>query len=226
MNLIIFGPPGAGKGTQSKYLEETHGYTQISTGDLVRAEIASGSDIGLRLKTIVDAGGFPDDEIIIEMLEKAYNVVGSNVIFDGFPRTKNQVIKLMELLTKRSDTIDGVINLEVSDDTLLKRLTGRFMCDSCGAIYNKYFKTPHTEGVCDTCQGHNFTFRADDKEETVWNRLKKYYESTKPLLSYLNEIVPVVTVDGEKDLDHVYQQTEDALQKFAERKGRICSARA
>lgn len=226
MNLIIFGPPGAGKGTQSKYLEETHGYTQISTGDLVRAEIASASDLGVRLKSIVAAGGFPDDEIIIEMLEKAYNVVGSNVIFDGFPRTKNQVIKLMELLTKRSETIDGVINLKVRDESLIKRLTGRYMCDNCGAIYNRYYKNTKKKDVCDVCEGNSFSSRSDDNEQTVTNRLKKYYESTEPLLAYLSEIVPVVTVDGEKDLDQVYQQTEAALQKFAERKGRICSARA
>jgi adenylate kinase len=214
MNIVIFGPPGAGKGTQSKFLREKYGFVQLSTGDLVRAEMTAGTDTGKLLKEIVGKGKLPSDELIINLVKKVYDPGKKGYLFDGFPRTINQATVLVNMLAEFHQKIDCVFNLIISDETVKKRMLGRYSCKTCGAIYNRYFKNPHKEGVCDVCQGTDFTNRTDDTEEAIQTRLRTYDQITKPVLAYLKQKTEVIEIDGEQDFDVIKNQIESRVSKI------------
>ena len=213
-HLIIFGAPGSGKGTQSKKIEEKYGIRVLSTGDLLRAEVAAGSEIGNVCADIIAQGKFPDNAILFKLIELFLdkNSDASGVLYDGFPRTVEQAEYLHNLINQRGEVIDTVINVDVDAQTLVKRISGRFSCAECGEIYNKYYKIPSVEGVCDVCNAQNFKVRADDNEDTVKTRMKMYEEATAPVLDFFRDLdLNIVMVDGMQSMDIVFHQIENVL---------------
>jgi adenylate kinase len=213
-HLVIFGAPGSGKGTQSKKLEEKYGIRVVSTGDLLRAEVAAGSEIGKTCADIMAQGKFPDNAIVFKLIElfldKSSDAEG--ILYDGFPRTVEQAEYLLNLLTQRKEMIQTVINIGVDEDVLIKRISGRFACATCGEIYNKYFKTPSTEGVCDVCGSDTFKVRSDDNEDTVKTRMMMYEEATAPVLDFFRDRdLNIILVDGMQPVDVVFHQIENIL---------------
>ena len=187
--LILLGPPGAGKGTQARMLEERFGLVQLSTGDLLRAAVAEGTEAGKRAKTVMDAGELVSDEIVIAILRDRLDQpdCARGVILDGFPRTTVQAQALDALLDERGQRIDAAISLEVDDAAMVERISGRYTCAACGEGWHDSFKTPSTPGVCDKCGGTEFKRRADDKAETVAARLEAYNAQTAPLVAYYDK---------------------------------------
>jgi adenylate kinase len=213
-HLVIFGAPGSGKGTQSKKLEEKYGIRVVSTGDLLRSEVAAGSEIGTVCADIMAQGKFPDNAIIFKLIELFLdkNSGASGVLYDGFPRTVEQAEYLYTLLKQRGEAIETVINVDVDAQTLIKRISGRFACAECGEIYNKYFKALSVEGVCDVCSAKNFIVRADDNEDTVKTRMMMYEEATAPVLDFFRDRdLNIVMVDGMQSVDIVFHQIENIL---------------
>ena len=208
MNIILLGPPGAGKGTQATRLVESRGMVQLSTGDMLRAAVKGGTPIGLKAKAVMEAGELVSDEIVSGIIGEALDglAAGTGVIFDGYPRTEAQAHSLDAILTERSRSLDHVIELEVNEDALVERITGRFTCASCGEGYHDKFKLPKVEGQCDKCHSHEFKRRPDDNEETVRTRMAEYRAKTAPILPIYEARGIVSRVDGMADMDDVTVQ--------------------
>jgi adenylate kinase len=218
MNLILLGPPGAGKGTQAKRLEQAHGLIQLATGDMLRAAAASGSEFGLRVKAIMDTGALVSDDILIEMIAEriakpdcAPRDGKGGFILDGFPRTVPQAEALDRMLAERDQRLDHVILMEVDEAELTERLAGRFSCRKCGASYHKVNNRPQAEGTCDLCGAHEFVERPDDRPEAVAKRFQVYRDQTAPILPYYETRGVLRRVDGMAEIDAVTAQIEAIL---------------
>jgi adenylate kinase len=205
MNIILLGPPGAGKGTQAARLVDNLGMVQLSTGDMLRAAVKAGTPIGLKAKAVMEAGELVSDEIVSGIIGEALDALSpeTGVIFDGYPRTEAQAHALDTILSDRDRTLDHVIELEVNEDALVDRITGRFTCATCGAGYHDRFKQPKVDGECDKCHGHEFKRRPDDNEETVRTRMAEYRAKTAPILPVYEARGIVSRVDGMADMDDV-----------------------
>ena len=205
INIVLLGPPGAGKGTQAKRIETRYGMVQLSTGDMLRAAVAAGTPTGLRAKAVMEAGKLVDDEILIAMISDRLDQADARrgAIFDGFPRTVPQAEALDRLLAGRGMRLDHVIELKVDDSALVERISGRYTCKSCGAGYHDTFQKPRQAGTCDSCGGTGFLRRADDNAETVRKRLAEYYAKTAPILPYYQGKGILRGVDGMADMDRV-----------------------
>ena len=205
MNIILLGPPGAGKGTQSARLVENHGMRQLSTGDMLRAAVKAQTPVGLKAKAGMDAGELVSDEIVSDLIdaELAAMDADTGAIFDGYPRTEAQAEILDGLLRKHNRTLDYVIELEVDVDALVERITGRFSCANCGALYHDTANPPVKEGVCDVCGSTEFKRRPDDNEETVRTRMQEYRAKTAPILPGYEARGIVKRVDGMASIDEV-----------------------
>jgi len=196
-NIILLGPPGAGKGTQAARLQAERGMVQLSTGDMLRAAVAKGSPVGLKAKAVMDAGELVSDAIVSALIGEHLDAIGGKgAIFDGYPRTQAQAEALDLLLTERGRKLDFVIELVVDEDELVRRICGRFTCASCGAPYHDEFKRPKVDGVCDVCGSTEFKRRPDDNEETVRTRMAEYRAKTAPILPYYERRGLVRPVDG------------------------------
>ena len=213
MNLILLGPPGAGKGTQAQRLEESDGLVQLSTGDMLRAAVASGSEIGRIAKPIIEAGRLVPDDVMVAMIEQRIDEpdCASGFILDGFPRTVAQAEALDEMLRRKNRRLDAVIEMAVDDAILVERISGRFSCASCGAGYHRRFRPTAEEGVCDRCGATGFKQRPDDNEETVKTRLAAYHALTEPLLPYYRERGILKSVDGMAAIDDVAARIREAV---------------
>ena len=213
MNLIVLGPPGAGKGTQAKRLEAAYGIVQLSTGDMLRAEVASGSELGRKAKEIMEAGGLVPDDLIIDMISGRIDQddCKKGFILDGFPRTTPQAEALDGMLREKSLKLDFVIEMKVDDEAMVERITGRYTCAKCGAGYHDSFQKPKVEGVCDKCGGSEFTRRADDNAETVRARLAAYHEQTAPIITYYAGKGSLQSIDGMAAIDEVTAQMKEVI---------------
>ncbi|MCF8466188.1 MAG: adenylate kinase [Sneathiella sp.] len=214
MILILLGPPGAGKGTQAQRLQDKHGLVQLSTGDMLRAAVAAGSETGLKAKAVMDRGELVSDEIMTGIISERLNDPDckNGVILDGFPRTEAQAEALDKMLAEKGLVLNAVIEMKTDDDILVERITGRYTCAKCGAGYHDKFLKPAVEGVCDKCGGTEFNRRSDDNAETVTSRLKAYHEQTAPLLPYYRGRGVLKQVDGMAGIDEVTDQMEAVLQ--------------
>jgi adenylate kinase len=213
MNLILLGAPGAGKGTQAKRIAEAFGVVQLSTGDMLRAEARSGTAIGRQADEIMKSGRLVPDQMIIALIDSRVDREDCRrgFILDGFPRTLPQAMALDEMLAKRHLGLDGVISIEVDDQAMVERISGRFTCAKCGEGYHDSFKRPKVDGVCDVCGSTEFTRRADDNAETVRQRLKAYHSQTTPIIAYYDARGLVRRVDGMRPIDEVTAKILAAL---------------
>ena len=206
MNIILLGPPGAGKGTQARMLEDEFGMIQISTGDMLRASIKMGEPLGLEAKKLMDAGALVPDSHIVKMIEARISQpdCAKGFILDGFPRTVAQAQVLDEMLAQKGMRLDAVVELKVDEDKLVERVAGRFTCSKCGEGYHDSFKPPKTADLCDSCGSKEFTRRPDDNAETMRARLQAYRDQTAPILPYYREKGALLTVDGMANMVDVY----------------------
>jgi adenylate kinase len=213
MNIILLGPPGSGKGTQAKRIEQTHGIVQLSTGDMLRATTDSGTEFGHRVKTIMDSGQLVPDDIIVEMIDHRIRQpdCGRGFILDGFPRNVPQAEALDAMLAEHNLKLDHVILLDVDEAALVDRLSGRFTCTQCGASYHERYNRPSREGVCDVCGSSEFVCRADDRPEAVKARFEVYNRQTAPILPYYRDRGILRRVDGMADIDGVTREIDNIL---------------
>jgi adenylate kinase len=213
MNLVLLGPPGAGKGTQAKLLESSRSLVKLSTGDMLRAAVAAGTDLGRKAGAIMERGQLVPDDLVIGLIAERIDAEarGNGFILDGFPRTIAQAEALDRLLTERGKKVDRVVVMDVDDEALVERISGRFACADCGEGYHDLYKLPKVEGVCDRCGGRRFVRRKDDNEEVVRARLKAYHTQTEPLIGYYARQGKIRTVDGMADIETVASAIERAL---------------
>jgi len=213
MRLILLGPPGAGKGTQARKLQDERGLTQLSTGDMLRAAVKSDSEIGKRAKAVMDAGKLVSDDIMIAMIEEriAQADCKNGFILDGFPRTESQAQALDAMLARKGLKLDRVIEMAVDEKALTERIIGRYTCARCGAGYHNTFQKPKVAGVCDVCGSKDFTRRADDNAETVKTRLDAYRKQTQPILPYYRAKGVLKQIDGMAEIDEIARQIGRAL---------------
>lgn len=205
MNLILLGPPGAGKGTQARLLQEKFGLAHLSTGDMLRATVASGSPMGKQLQEIMSSGNLVPDDIMVAMIRERIKEADcqNGFILDGFPRTVAQAEALDGMLKTEQKSLDSVIEMQVDDEEMVARVSGRYTCTACGEGYHDSFKRPANDGICDQCGGKDFSRRKDDLPETVKNRLVAYHNQTAPLLPYYRKHGVLKGVDGMAAIDEV-----------------------
>lgn len=207
-HLILLGPPGAGKGTQAKRLEEAHGFPQISTGDMLRDARQRGTDLGNQAANYMDAGELVPDDVVIGIVEERLtrDDVADGFVLDGFPRTVDQA----EALAEMSVSIDAALNIEVPEDEVVRRLSGRMNCPSCGALYHEEFDPPETTDVCDVCGHEGLETREDDRPEVVRERLQQYRQKTQPLIDFYRKRGLLKAIDGEGEPEEVAERIEEA----------------
>jgi adenylate kinase len=213
LNLVMLGPPGAGKGTQAQRLVERHGMVQLSTGDMLRETRKADTPLGRQVAAVMDSGALVSDEIVSAMIDAKLAGLppATGVIFDGYPRTEAQAHSLDAILAGRDRKLDRVVELDVDEDALVERITGRYTCATCGKGYHDTFEQPRVAGTCDKCGGHEFKRRADDNEETVRTRMAEYRAKTAPILPFYEARGLVVRVDGMAGIDEVTAQIQQAL---------------
>lgn len=215
MRLILLGPPGAGKGTQAKFLVDAYGIPQLSTGDMLREAVAAGTEVGKKAKAVMDAGKLVSDDIMIGIISDRVGQAdcARGFILDGFPRTLEQADALYWLLDDKGMKVDHVIALEVDDEALVERIAGRYTCGDCGEGYHDSFKKPAKEGVCDRCGSTEFKRRPDDNPETLKTRLFAYYKDTAPLLGYYHAYRQLKTVNGMGEIGTITKDIRSILDK-------------
>ncbi|HUR43319.1 MAG TPA: adenylate kinase [Aestuariivirga sp.] len=216
MNIILLGPPGAGKGTQAKLIEDKHGMKQLSTGDMLRAAVAAGTDTGKRAKAIMDRGDLVPNEVVVSIISDRLRApdMAKGFILDGFPRNTAQAEALDAMLENRGLKLDAVIEMKVDDNSLVQRIAGRYTCTKCGKGYHDTFDKPKAAGVCDVCGSTQFTRRVDDNEKTVRDRLGIYNKETAPLVSYYGAKGKLKTIDGMAGIGDVTRQIEGVLSRL------------
>lgn len=215
MNIILLGPPGAGKGTQAKLIEDKHGMKQLSTGDMLRAAVAQGTETGRKAKEIMDRGELVPDAVVVGIISDRLEQpdVTKGFILDGFPRNEAQAVALDQMLAGKGLKLDAVIEMKVDDEALVERITGRYTCAKCGKGYHDRFEKPKVASVCDVCGGTEFSRRADDNEKTVRDRLSVYNRQTAPLVHYYGGRGTLKTIDGMADIAEVTRQIEGVLKE-------------
>ncbi|AEA47102.1 adenylate kinase [Archaeoglobus veneficus] len=215
MNLILLGPPGSGKGTQAKLIVEKYGIPQISTGDMLREAVAKGTELGKKAKEYMDKGQLVPDEVVIGIVKERLKQpdCDKGFILDGFPRTIAQAEALDKMLEELGKKIDAVINIQVPEEEVVKRIVNRRSCRNCGAVYHLIYKPPKEEGKCDKCGGELYQ-RDDDKEDTVRARYQVYREQTEPLIDYYQKKGLLYNIDGTKSIDDVFKDIEAILEKI------------
>jgi len=212
MNIILIGPPGSGKGTQAKLLEEKYELKQLSSGDMLRAAVSEGTEIGAKAKSYMEAGELVPDELVVQIVADQVERLGDKgFILDGFPRNVHQAEVLDDMLKKAGRRIDRVLVIRVNDEDLVARIAGRYTCANCGEGYHDTFKQPEQEGICDKCGGREFTRRPDDNTETVRNRLAVYHEQTSPLIEYYEQQGKLHAIDGEQPIEDVTNSLVEAM---------------
>ena len=212
MNLILLGPPGAGKGTQARRLVEARSMVQLSTGDMLREARSSGTEMGRRVAEVMDRGDLVTDDVVIGLIEERLDASnGAGLIFDGFPRTLSQADALGDLLDAHGEAVDAVIEMRVEEEALASRVVGRFTCGNCGEVYHDVTKRPEVDGTCDVCGAHDMHRRPDDTAEALRNRLMEYYRKTSPLIGYYWAKRTLKPVDGLARIEEVAEAIDQAI---------------